>query len=114
MNAKKNIVSDFNAALSGFMKAIINDPRIGPIHICLYLAILYSYKVGGEEVPISTYSKDLMKLAKISSACTYHRYMLELHRYGYIYYVPSYNPVLGSLIYPLKFEQNENMYRTRT
>jgi len=114
MIAKKNIVSDFDAALSAFMNAAIRDPRIGPIHICLYLAILHSYKQSGEQIPISVYSKQLMKQAKISSACTEHRYMLELHKYGYIYYIPSYNPMFGSLIYPLKFEQNENIHRTRT
>jgi len=104
MITNKNIVSDFDAALSDFMKAIVEDPRLGPIHLCLYFAILHTYKQEGEQIPISIFSKELMKLAKISSACTYHRYMLELHRYGYIYYIPSYNPMLGSLIYPLKFE----------
>lgn len=111
MIANNKIVPDFNTAFSYFLTAIAEDARIGPIHICLYISILYCYKQSAEQVPISVYSKQLMKQAKISSACTYHRYMLELHKYGYIHYIPSYNPMFGSLIYPLKLGQNE--YCTR-
>jgi hypothetical protein len=99
------MVADFQTALSDFMSAVTEDPRMGPAHVSLFLAILYYYKKQGFQAPISVYSKDLMKQAKISAGGTYHRCIQELHKYGFIKYVPSFNPVLGSLIYVLKFHQ---------
>ena len=93
---------DFNAALYGFMDMARDDPRIGPSHISLFMAILYSYKQQEYEMPVSVYSRDLMKQAKISAMGTYHKCMRDLKDAGYIQYIPSYNPVLGSLIYLIK------------
>lgn len=95
---------DFDTALYGFMNMVREDPRIGPSHISLFLAILYSYKSQDCQMPVSVYSRDLMKQAKISAGGTYHRCMRDLKEAGYIHYIPSYNPVLGSLVYLLKFE----------
>lgn len=50
-------------------------------------------------MPIYVYRKELMKQAKISAIATYHKVMQDLKLCGYIGYVPSYNPVLGSLVY---------------
>jgi len=55
-------------------------------------------------MPVSVYSRYLMKQAKISAGGAYHRCMRDLKDAGYIRYIPSYNPVLGSLIYLLKNE----------
>ena len=44
-------------------------------------------------------ARNLMKQAKISAMGTYHKCMRDLKEAGYIRYIPSYNPVLGSLIY---------------
>jgi hypothetical protein len=112
MMERGKIIADFQTALSDFMGAVTEDPRMGPTHVSLFLAILYFYKKQKFQSPISIYSKELMKQAKISSCGTYHRCIQELHKYGFIQYVPSFNPVLGSLIYVLKFYQNENIYRT--
>ena len=91
---------DFDSAFSGFMETVREDPRIGPSHISLYLAILFIYKNKGQ-LPVSAYSRNLMKQAKISASGTYHKCMRDLIDCGYIKYIPSYNPVLGSLIYIL-------------
>lgn len=91
---------DFDSAFSGFMETVREDPRIGPSHISLYLAILFIYKNEGQ-LPISAYSRNLMRQAKISAYGTYHKCMRDLIDRGYIKYIPSYNPVLGSLIYIL-------------
>lgn len=80
------------------------DPRIGPSHISLFVSILVAYHSQGYAIPISVFSRDLMKQAKISATGTYHKCMRDLKDYGYIKYTPSYNPVLGSLIYILKSE----------
>jgi hypothetical protein len=42
--------------------------------------------------------REVMELAKITRTI-YHRCIKELHQFGYIRYVPSYHPVLGSLVY---------------
>ena len=92
---------DFNTILYGFMDRVGPDHRIGPAHISLYLAILYYYKKQGFPTEIYVYSKELMKQAKIAGPGTYHKYLRELREYGYIQYIPSYNPILGSLVYLL-------------
>lgn len=101
----KKIVTDFNSAINDFLDVVIEDPRMGPLHISLYVAILHFYSEQQGQTPVSVFGKQLMKQAKISSHDTYHRYIRELHQYGYVHYIPSYNPLLGSLIYPLKLER---------
>lgn len=55
-------------------------------------------------MPVSIYSKELMRQAKISGMATYLKCMRDLNELGYIRYIPSYNPVLGSLVYLLNCE----------
>lgn len=93
---------DFNGALYGFMDLIGEDHRIGPSHISLYMAILHLYRQQKYEMPVSVYSRDLMKQAKISAIGTYHKCLRDLKEAGYIQYIPSYNRVFGSLIYLVK------------
>jgi hypothetical protein len=84
-----------------FMKKISEDPAIGPTHISLYLAVLCNFKEQQYQNPISIYSRNLMKQAKISAIGTYYKCLNDLVTDGYIGYTPSYNPFLGSLIYLL-------------
>jgi hypothetical protein len=90
---------DFQLTICRFMDRVGEDHRIGPTHISLFLAILYFYRKQEYILPIYVYRKELMRQAKISAFGTYHKGMRELKVYGYIGYVPSYNPVLGSLVY---------------
>lgn len=110
MDANVNEVMDFNGLLVDFLNIAVADPRISPVHISLYVAILYHYKTQDYKLPITIYSRDLMGLAKISAGNTYHKCVQELHRYGYIQYLPSYNPLLGSLIYPIKLLKDESLH----
>lgn len=82
-----------------FLEVAEEDPRISPAHISLYAAILYYHVLQEYRNPISIYGRDLRKLAKVYAAATYHKCMGELKDYGYIRYIPSYNPGLGSLVY---------------
>lgn len=91
---------EVSVLIRDFMQRTTGDARIGPVHLSLYLAILYVFIQQGGQVPISVYSRDMMRLVHISPM-TYHKYMRELKEYGYIGYVPSFNPVLGSLVYLL-------------
>jgi hypothetical protein len=87
------------SALYDFMDLVREDPRIGPSHISLFVAIMQSCKQQDYQIPVYIFSRDLMKQAKISALGTYHKCMKDLKELGYIRYIPSYNPVLGSLVY---------------
>ena len=41
----------------------------------------------------------MMQIAKIGGYATYHKCIKDFHTYGYIEYIPSYHPALGSLVY---------------
>ncbi len=88
-----------NESLSQFLKGIREDGRIGPTHISLFVAILQFAEERQMHNPICVFSKELMELAKISGAGTFYKNIWQLHEYGYIRYIPSYNHFLGSLIY---------------
>jgi len=81
-----------------FLERAVDDPVIGPSHISLFAALLYMYDRQDGKLPISAFSRDLKKQAKISNR-TYHACINDLRKGGYIKYIPSYNPFLGSLIY---------------
>ncbi|MGI8949957.1 MAG: hypothetical protein ACR2FN_00080 [Chitinophagaceae bacterium] len=85
--------------LIGFFSAIKEDSRIGPVHISLFMAIMQHWTYNDCKNPVYIFSKDLMRLAKISGVATYHKCIRELDEYGYIKYKPTYNHFSKSLIY---------------
>lgn len=89
-----------NAAdrIAGFFGVVVHDPRITSMHICIYLALCSAHFVAGQENPFSVSRRRIMQACKILGNATYHRCMKDLHQFGYIEYVPSYHPVLGSLV----------------
>ena len=93
---------NFDREIIVFLKSIRDDPRICPAHISLFLAILQYSQEHERQNPIRIFRRDIMPLAKISAAGTYLRCIRDLHAYGHIKYIPSYNHFLGSLIYLLQ------------
>jgi hypothetical protein len=85
--------------ITNFMVKVKEDPRIGPMHISLYTALLSLWLQRNCIHPLSVFSHDVMPVCKISGPATYHRSIRQLHEYGYIKYVPSYNHYLGSLVW---------------
>jgi hypothetical protein len=89
--------------LSDFFTAIENDYRISPMHIAiyaaLYAALLQFRSVKGFINPIFVFSSEIIVIAKVSSANTYHKCVQELHQYGYIKYSPSFKKNRGSEVY---------------
>jgi len=85
--------------IRGFMAKAKEDPRIGPMHISLYTALLYLWQERNCTHPLSVFSHEVMPVCKISGPATYHRTIRQLHSLGYIKYVPSYNHYLGSLVW---------------
>lgn len=73
------------------------DHRIGPYHVALYVVLFEQWCINNGKNPISVGSTQIRQLAKMGRT-SYHKYMRELEEYGYITYVRSYSPVLGSLV----------------
>lgn len=84
---------------STFFGAIKSDARISITHIGIYAALLQYRIENGFANPIQVFSHEIMRLAKISAAMTYHKCVRDLSDYGYIRYEPSFNRKKGSKIY---------------
>lgn len=92
--------------LHSFLAAVEDDPRITTAHISVYVSLWKKWKDSGGEGPLSFFRTELAAMCKISSYNTFHKAIRQLHEYGYIRYIPSYNHFLGSLVY---FIQKENV-----
>ena len=88
--------------LTNFFSAIKEDPRIGPTHISLYMALFQFYNLNKFQHPIKITRTAVMEVAKISGLATYHKCMKDLVEFDYIQYQPSFNPAVSSLVYLLK------------
>ncbi len=88
--------------LTNFFSAIHDDSRIGPTHICLYMALLQFYNLNRFQNPVEITRAAVMKVAKISGLATYHKCIKDLVDFGYIQYSPSYNPSISSQVTMLK------------
>ena len=89
----------YGKELNNFLNGARNDGRIGPSHISLFIAILQYAEERQGQNPVRVFSRELMPLAKISGSATFNKNIWELHSYGYIRYIPSYNHFLASLIF---------------
>ena len=85
--------------LTQFFAIIEKDKRIGGTHICIYMTLFQHWNLKGFKNPISITRSEIMVASNIQARATYHKCMKELHEYGYIKYIPSFHPLLGSLVY---------------
>ncbi len=93
---------EFLKPLSDFFSAIENDPRISITHIGIYAALLQYWSEHHYKNPVQVFSYEIILIAKLSSAITYHKCVKELSEYEYIKYEPSFNRKKGSRIYLLE------------
>ena len=84
--------------LAGFFEMIAKDDRLNPTHVSMYMAIFQFWNINHFQNPISISRNQVMLVSKISSTATYHKCMKELNEYGYLEYLPSFNPYKGSLV----------------
>lgn len=84
--------------LTRFYQYAEHDQRITVNHISLYLALFQQWNLNGCENPVSISRRKILRAAKIGRS-TYHICMRELNAFGYIKYIPSYHPKLGSQVY---------------
>lgn len=85
--------------LTLFFDRIETDAMITPHHISLYLVLFNCWNKNYFENPVTMARKDIMRLAKIGSAHTYRKCILDLHENGYLDYKPSFNPHKSSAFY---------------
>jgi len=105
MATAKNFHMEQSQQLLNFLEAAAEDPKLTPSHISLYAGLVYSWQRQGFENPFSVHRSDIMRLSKIAGRTTYQKCIQELHHYGYIRYIPSFNHYLGSLIYLAGFPE---------
>lgn len=77
---------------------LVADKRVGPVHVCLYLAIWQCGERQGIDGFIAIRREELMRLAKMTGKTTYYRVMGDLTRWGYVEYTPSRDKGGGSRV----------------
>lgn len=75
------------------------DHRITVWHVSIYMALLYKLYESGLQNPVQISRLEVMHLAHVGSIATYHKCIKQLQEYGYIKYLPSHDPSLGSRIF---------------
>jgi len=90
--------------LSGFFQKVAVDERLNPTHVSLYMAVFQFWNSERFQNPVTISRQELMRISKISAKATYHKCIKDLHNFGYIQYIPSYNPFKGSLVYLFDFQ----------
>ena len=84
---------------TSFFAAIRDDQRIGTSHISVYMALFQFYILNQFQNPVAISRAAVMELAKINGLATYHKCIKDLEEFGYIKYLPSYNPSVRSQIH---------------
>ena len=95
--------------LSGFFQKVAVDNRLNPTHVSLYMAVFQFWNAERFQNPVSISRQELMRISKISAKATYHKCIKDLHNFGYIQYLPSYNPFKGSLVYLFDFQSSARL-----
>lgn len=95
--------------LSGFFQKVAADDRLNPTHVSLYMAVFQFWNAERFQNPVSISRQELMRISRISAKATYHKCIKDLHNYGYIQYIPSYNPFKGSLVYLYDFQTSTRL-----
>jgi hypothetical protein len=80
------------------LTAALHDERLNAWHLAIYFALVELFKQGSSDGPFSISRRKVMKLARMKAAPTYHKYIDELQKMGYIQYTPSFHPTKGSVI----------------
>lgn len=89
-----NYIKLLNAAFEKFFF----DDRLNPTHISLYMALFQEWNSSRFADEFFVNRRELMRVAKIGSKSTYHRCIVDLDSWNYLFYFPSNNPYKGSKI----------------
>lgn len=91
--------------LAGFYELIARDDRLTTAHVSLYMALFQFWNLNRFQNPISISRNEMMEISKIGSTNTYTKCLKELDTYGYIQYLPSFNPLKGSTVNLFTFDK---------
>jgi hypothetical protein len=91
--------------LAGFYELIARDDRLTTAHVSLYMALFQFWNLNRFQNPISISRNEMMEISKIGSTNTYTKCLKELDTYGYIQYLPSFNPLKGSTVNLFNFDK---------
>lgn len=89
-------MSRFVGRLRELLEPLIVDKRTGPVHLCVYLALLQCSQ--GREGWFTIDREEVMRLAKVSGLTTYYKVMRELVEMGLVEYWASRNWKRGSRV----------------
>lgn len=89
----------YSKSLNNIFKVLSADVRITVWHKSISMALFHLWTLNGLKNPVSITRKEVMKLAHVGSIVTYHKCIKQLQEFGYIQYIPSYNPLLGSIVH---------------
>ena len=99
----------YSRALNNIFKVISADERISVWHVSIYMTLLHLWNLNDLKNPVPITRMKVMKLAHVGSIVTYHKCVKQLQEFGYIQYVPSYNPFLGSKVYLFEPENDKSI-----
>lgn len=94
-----NYIKHLNKTLELFYE----DKKLRPTHISLYMALFQCWNQNRFTNPIQIHRNELMEASKISSFSTYTECIKDLMAWGYIDYIPSFNPSRASQVHLYTF-----------
>ena len=97
--------------LEAVFDKFIEDSRLTTSHTSLYYSLFHLWNLSKFKNPISICRSEQMRLSKIGSANTYTRCLKQLDEWGYIQYLPSYNPLKGSTVNLYSFDNSSGKGR---
>ncbi len=115
MNKRQQTPVNYIQHLTGFFEMVTQDNRLSMGHIALYATLFQFWNLNRFQNPMSIARSEIMLISKIGSKSTYTKLLKELDEFGYIQYLPSNNPVKGSLVNLYTFgNSSEHSYGNTT
>ena len=90
--------------LEGIHQLFIEDERISPFHVSMYMAIFHCWNHAKYPTKLSINRAEMMRNAKLGSSNTYLKCLKELDQFGYLKYEPSRNPYKASFVSLFTFD----------
>lgn len=84
--------------IKSFLTRVQKDERILPTHLSLFMALTMYVNENNTQGWFRVCRRKLMEFSKLKSRSTYHKCLRNLVEFGYIYYEPSYDPILASRV----------------
>jgi hypothetical protein len=94
--------------LENIHSTFVEDSRITPFHFSLYMALFHQWNSAMFPEQLSIARSEIMRFSKLGSVNTYTKCLKELHTFGYIEYVPSKNPYVGSSVNMYRFDNSSS------